>query len=1780
MKKVFTFPLSLFVLFASFLAPSIIDAKPKAKKNTPPAKVDGYTINYDNVSITEYVRFVSKIADVNFLYNDEELNFNVTVVSEGPITPENVMSTLVQILRIHGLTILEQDNNLIITKNTNVRQISTIVTDNDQMDGRAPIVTRIFRIKNARIDSVAAVIRPMISTEAILELFTDTNQIILTDLTTNIEKIGCLIENLDAPISPLLIDLYQAKYNHLESLISLANQIMSPLTQGNPFLLVPQDLVNRIYIVSTPALVEKALAVLNTLDSPPTVKKETSKVIKYENVFIYKPLYQTAQQLVKSLEKISSGLDKAGYSLEDLFDTIESAKVIADTDSILFTGTADALIKLKDILKSVDVPGKTPIAESSFFMYKPMHQNVRDLKEALAEVALNLGKVKPVDEDLMKTLESVKVVTSTHSLMFSGDPKTFAKVRDLLSSVDIAIEGKKAPVQKMTFYLYKIENASGSEFVAQLKKIAKDLKKSNVPEENLIETIDNLKYNKDSNSILFTGTDATLNHLKTLLSDFDHPPSKPVMPTPTRFLIYKPKYVDGEELRKYLEEIADNLQEAELADPALIHALKSKRWIEDTDSLIFTGDVASLAKVQNLLNSIDVSKETAAGEQMTYFLYKPKYVSKDNAEQFLDQLSKNLEKKGLKETQLINAIDSMKWISASESFMFFGTQKSLNRIKELLTSYDRPEAEVKKPETSFIIYHLNYAPKDEIEGYLHQVADNLSKKKGEEDLVSAFRSAKWIEQTHSFMFSGTKSALAEVEQVLAQVDISSEQRQPAGQTTFILYPLKYVSKDKVEAYLDKIADNLGKKKEKKEQQIVQTLKSMKWIGESHAYMFCGTQQALNSVKQLLNEFDVSTQQRKPSPETTFFIYKPNYASRESIEKYLDRVADNLSAKKGLKEEDLIESIHSMKWINESHSIMFCGTENALNQIKELLNNFDTPAERASYADTTFVLYRLKYASRDKAEKYLDQITDNLNREKPLSTPDQQLVHTIQSMKWVEESYSFMFTGAQKTLTRITQILTNFDVPAEKETEPVQPGYFIYKLQNVQGSVIEEDLDRFAKHLKDSGSSNESLIKAIDHIKWIKETNSMMLHGDPKAIDELKDIIAKYDIPRVHSVQPVSDDFFIYKPQYVKPQFLEKSLKDLASNLKKANLADPDLISTINSVKYSSATDSLVFTGTADSLLKVRELIAKIDNESAKPPPIQHVGKTIFLLYKLKHASGSEIESSIRHIASDLKRSGTSDKEFLSALNSMQYVKETHSLLFTGTQAALEKVEALVEKFDIPGLASKEEPKIEEPPGTYIVYKPKYVPGNKLEEIIKEFGDHLQKSGLKDPPLYSAIDSMRWVSQTNSLIITGNRTSLTQIKDLLQTYDIPGRDLNQSPAEPSIQAIDNTSFLVYKLQFHKGAEIEAALRSIAKDLLNTNAPVNQNLLNAINSIHLITVTNSLLCSGDQETLTRLKELIKNLDIPLKQVFIEVLVLETELTNSLSFGLNWGGKADYRNKVAGSIGNFQPGGATGGIANGITQTNAGTPPLPNNIPFSEGLSLGVIGDVILHKGQTFFSLGSLINAINSDVETTIVMTPKIIAQDSKTSTIFIGKNIPFVGSLVQNSGQNTVTTQNLEYRDTGVSLTITPVLGNSDIITLDISLNNTQQLGTSRGTSTVTGSTLSGITTSKTTLDTTVHIPNKNFLILSGMINSSKTRQKTGIPCLGGLPLIGLAFSQNNVSDSKDNTVIFIRPHIITSYHDMKDLTEQQEDLFREYSGSPTAEYDFDEGMETIKSIDDD
>lgn len=358
------------------------------------------------------------------------------------------------------------------------------------------------------------------------------------------------------------------------------------------------------------------------------------------------------------------------------------------------------------------------------------------------------------------------------------------------------------------------------------------------------------------------------------------------------------------------------------------------------------------------------------------------------------------------------------------------------------------------------------------------------------------------------------------------------------------------------------------------------------------------------------------------------------------------------------------------------------------------------------------------------------------------------------------------------------------------------------------------------------------------------------------------------------------------------------------------------------------------------------------------------------------------------------------------------------------------------------------------------------------------------------------------------------------------------------------SIEQLQFFTYKLRYHKGDEIEGALKKIATDMSNrSNKP--KDLIEAIETIQWVQATNSFFFSGSQETVESLERLIQTLDVPRKQVFIEILVVETDAHNTNEFGLEWVGGGKFKDKIAFGAGNFS--GKNKGFSGSAQKVNAGEPLQGlSQIPLGRGFDLGIIGDIILHKGKTFLTLGSLVSALENDRESTIVLNQKIITQDNKNSRVFVGDNIPFTGSIVSTVGASQQTTANIEYRDVGVDLSITPILGDDDVVTLDIDQQITEAIDDLIASS----AEVEGIRTTKANMSTLAHVPDNHFLALSGMGRKAKSVQRMGIPCLGGLPVVGAAFSKNKRISQKRNVLIFVRPHIINSFEDWEKLAQNE------------------------------
>ena len=343
-----------------------------------------------------------------------------------------------------------------------------------------------------------------------------------------------------------------------------------------------------------------------------------------------------------------------------------------------------------------------------------------------------------------------------------------------------------------------------------------------------------------------------------------------------------------------------------------------------------------------------------------------------------------------------------------------------------------------------------------------------------------------------------------------------------------------------------------------------------------------------------------------------------------------------------------------------------------------------------------------------------------------------------------------------------------------------------------------------------------------------------------------------------------------------------------------------------------------------------------------------------------------------------------------------------------------------------------------------------------------------------------------------------------------------------------------AFHVYKLQYHDGLEIQDAVKQFASD---ANSP---ELAKAIGNMQYVKSTNSLLFKGDHETVEQLLALVKSLDVPLKQVFIEVLVIETDMNNGLDFGLEWSGNCG--STALGNNRTLKGGASSPSGVPGISSSHGNS---SKSLPYGKGFDFSIIGDLIFHKGKSFLSIGALVSALQTESETNIILNQKIMAQDNKDSHIFVGENIPFNGATTQTVGSTQQTTSNIEYRKVGVSLNIKPKLGDDDIVSLQITQDVSQANPTS-----MSGS---GIQTSEANMVTSTHVPDKCFTVVSGMVRTNKVKSKSGLPCLGGLPVIGRAFSRTVTEEKKRNLLIFVRPQIIHTSGEHKRITAQHKVL---------------------------
>jgi type III secretion protein C len=504
------------------------------------------------------------------------------------------------------------------------------------------------------------------------------------------------------------------------------------------------------------------------------------------------------------------------------------------------------------------------------------------------------------------------------------------------------------------------------------------------------------------------------------------------------------------------------------------------------------------------------------------------------------------------------------------------------------------------------------------------------------------------------------------------------------------------------------------------------------------------------------------------------------------------------------------------------------------------------------------------------------------------------------------------------------------------------------------------------------------------------------------------------------------------------------------------------------------------------------------------------------------------------------------KPLLSTDAIVEVSSETRHLIVSDMTYNVDKIAQLLNALDMPNT-------------TFEVAE--YTVNSAYPESIVAYAKQILAPLLADNP-------MQMISQgsTGKIFIVSTPYVINKALQLLKSLDSADITLmNDLPPT----SLSNNAMFMYKLKYHPGKDIADSLHMIGSNL-QTAGSVNTDLANAAYSAQFLEINNSIVITGTQDAVSKVVELMDQLDQPPKQVYLEVLVIDTTLTNSLDFGVQWIGLGNEQNKLAyasGLLSDRVGGGADlqGNITPPIVAPGArnvaanGTPPLVPNpgrdislptpanlrgftdlVSATEAFGFGIIGNIISHKGQSFLTLGALVSALEEEGSTKLVLNPRIMAQDTQPADIFVGKNIPYqtTSSIIQQTGS---VTQNIQYEDVGVHLRITPTIAPNNIVSLDIDQTIAEDIS-------VVGSLTP--TTTKTLTTTRLHVPDGCFLVMSGHIRDNNITVHSGVPCLGCLPLIGPVFSRTVDQREKRNLIMFVRPKVVTNIQEELDLTNQE------------------------------
>ena len=269
------------------------------------------------------------------------------------------------------------------------------------------------------------------------------------------------------------------------------------------------------------------------------------------------------------------------------------------------------------------------------------------------------------------------------------------------------------------------------------------------------------------------------------------------------------------------------------------------------------------------------------------------------------------------------------------------------------------------------------------------------------------------------------------------------------------------------------------------------------------------------------------------------------------------------------------------------------------------------------------------------------------------------------------------------------------------------------------------------------------------------------------------------------------------------------------------------------------------------------------------------------------------------------------------------------------------------------------------------------------------------------------------------------------------------------------------------------------------------------------------TNSLLVRTASKHVDRVKEILSELDRPVPQVLIKVLIVEVTHDDTLDLGTEFS-ILNLQFGTSGSIGvNTRTGSISGGL---VTMTMNG-------------------------------GMSTVFNALQRDGRMDVLSRPYILTSDNQEATIMIGQEVPFIrNSRTTDTGQ---IINNIEYRNVGIILKVTPQVNPEGLVIMDVapeisSISDITVLIPGAGPMSV---------INERSAQTQVAVLDGQTIVIGGLMEDRIIDTVSKVPGLGDLPLLGSLFRRTTKKKVKTELLIFLTPRVAERPDQLEAMSKQ-------------------------------